>query len=202
MSIVRHFRLLYVSVVGAAIAALAACGSSGGGTLALSSRSPSASPTVSASVSAAATPSPSAGTGTTTGTGTGTGTTSGTGTGTGTGTGGGPTATLTITTKPSCPSGTNLQSFPGNGTTLSWTTTGTTGIQILLDGGLFSSYGPNGSATLPFACSGMANTTQTHTYTLVTMGSGSIQRSVTASALVNEITNVGPGGPVTPTPSM
>jgi hypothetical protein len=46
----------------------------------------------------------------------------------------------------------------------------------------------------------MANSTQTHTYTLVTMGIGSIQRSVTASALVNEITNVGPGGP-TPAPT-
>jgi hypothetical protein len=50
----------------------------------------------------------------------------------------------------------------------------------------------------------MANTTQTHTYTLVTMGSGPIQRTVSASALVNEITNVGSGGPpgpVTATPA-
>jgi hypothetical protein len=105
--------------------------------------------------------------------------------------------------KPSCPSGTNLTSFPGNGTTLAWTTTGATGIQLQIDGGLFGSYGANGSATLPFSCSGMANTTQTHTYTLVTTGGSPIQRSVMASALVNEITNVGSGGspaPATPTP--
>jgi hypothetical protein len=96
--------------------------------------------------------------------------------------------------------------FPGNGATVSWTTSGTTGVQLLQDGGLFGNFGPSGSQTLPFECTGTPNTTQTHTYSIVTMGSSPAKSSVTASATINEITNVGPGGPtmppVTPTPTV
>jgi hypothetical protein len=200
MSILRPVRVFTLSLSAGAVVTLAACGSSGGGTFAKATLSPNASPTPSASAKPSAAPATrtATGTGTTTTTGMGTGM----GTGTGTGTGTGPTATFTLTTAPSCPSGTNLVHYDGNGATLSWTTTGASGVTILLDGDLFSSYGPSGSVTLPFSCTATPNTTQAHSYTLQTMGTQQLQRTVTASALVNEITDVGSGGgPATPSTS-
>jgi hypothetical protein len=193
MSIMGPARVLTLSLSAGAVVALAACGSSGGGTFVKATLSPSTSATPSASASASAKPVSSTSLGTTTG---------GTGTGTGTGTDTGPAATFTLTTAPSCPSGTNLVHFDGNGATLSWTTTGATGVSLFIDGGLFSSYGPNGSVTLPFACTATPGTTQSHTYGLLTMGTTELRRIVGASALVNVITDVGSGGsPATPSTS-
>lgn len=188
MSILRPTRVITLCVSAAAVVTLAACGSSGGGTVVKVAATPSATATASPSPTAITSATPSAA--------------PATHTGTGTGGGAGPTATLTLTMAPSCPSGTNLVHFDGNGATLSWTTTGATGVSLLIDGGLFSSYGPSGSATLPFSCTASPNTTQTHIYTLQTTGTQQLQRTVTASALVNEIADVGSGGaPMTPSTS-
>ena len=184
--------LVLCGTVGLAVS-LAACGSSGGGTIAkaaTASKSASASPSPSASASIAKT-----GTGTTTGTG------SGTGTGTGTsGGGGGPTLSVSVTTKPTCSSGTNLVTYPGNPPVIAWSSTGTTNVTTSIDGpGLYGTFPPSGSNEFPFSCSGPDGSTATHTYTFKTIPGG-VTRTVTLSATVHEITNVGGGSSASPSP--
>ncbi len=188
-----------VSLVGLCAATalgLTACGSSGSGSFVTA-------PTVSKSASATPTPSPSASlsggsqpAGGTSAAGTGTGTSSGTGSGgsgtSGTGGGTGATVTLTLTGKPSCPSGTNLVYFPGTDAVISWSVTGAPGVALYVDGssGAYGFYGPTGSQSLGFPCDAPVNTVRTHTYTITTRGGASASKTISASALVNEITTV------------
>ena len=59
---------------------------------------------------------------------------------------------------------------------LSWTTQNATGVSVSIDGpGVYDSYGPDGSAQVPFACSEAS-----HTYTLTATGpDGSTQQTIT-----------------------
>ncbi len=61
--------------------------------------------------------------------------------------------------------------------------------------GAYGFYGPTGSQSLGFPCDAPANTVETHTYTITTRGGATVvSKTVSASATVNEITNVGSGG--------
>ena len=199
MTSTRSRTVLFTGVCAAAALGLTACGSSGGGSLDISSKtakpSKSASATPTPSPSASMSASPGAGAGTSGGTGTGSGGTGtgsgGTGTGSG-GAGGGTSITLSLTQKPSCPSGTNLFHYAGNPAIISWNVTGASGVTLYLDGssGKYGDYGPSGSQTLNFSCSGPPNTTQTHTYTIVATGGAPASKTISASAFINEITAV------------
>jgi hypothetical protein len=60
--------------------------------------------------------------------------------------------------------------------TLTWTTTNALGVSVSIDGpGKYADYGANGSAQVPFACSG------SHSYTLTANGAGgqTTQRTIT-----------------------
>ncbi len=205
----------------AGVITLSACGSSGGGSLGSLDGSGTPTPSATASTSTSATPSAGASASTSAGTGsTGTGSTGGTGgsgsgsggtggtggTGTGgTGGGGGLSATFTLTVNPSCPGGTNVFPVAGNDSTVTWTTSGATGVTIYLDGGLYTNYGPNGSTSLPFSCEmPPTSPTQTHVYKLVaTDGSSTVERSITATAVNAGKSDVGSpmGAPTTPAPA-
>jgi hypothetical protein len=98
-----------------------------------------------------------------------------------------------VAEKPTCPSGTNLNPIEGTPVKLEWKVTGADAASISIDGpGLYGTYEPEKSDTFPFSCGGPANSMQTHTYLLKTVGGGEPQtKEITVSARVNEITIVG-----------
>ena len=76
-----------------------------------------------------------------------------------------------VTAKPSCPSGTDKFRTKGQPVTLEWKVTGADKTTLSVDGpGIYKEYGPAGSETLNFPCSGDPGSYQTHTYTLTAVG--------------------------------
>jgi hypothetical protein len=86
------------------------------------------------------------------------------------------TTSTTATTVPGAPSVTSFSSNPAttvscpNSTdtvqvTLTWATANATGVSIAIDGGATQSFGPSGSAALPFSCAANA-----HSYALTAQG--------------------------------
>lgn len=86
------------------------------------------------------------------------------------------TTSTTATTVPGGPSVTSFSSNPANTVScpnstdsvqvnFTWATANATGVSITIDGGATQSFGPNGSAALPFNCAGNA-----HSYTLTAQG--------------------------------
>lgn len=94
-----------------------------------------------------------------------------------------------VAADPACPSSTPDFQFPGSPVKLEWKVAGgATGASLSIDGpGLWDSYGVEGSAELPFSCSGQTNTYQTHTYTLSTVGGGpAASQTLPVQALIHD----------------
>lgn len=102
-----------------------------------------------------------------------------------------PTPSTTVTTTASSPQITAFNAAPNPATcpnasatvqiTLTWTTTNALGVTVSIDGpGKYADYGANGSAQVPFVCSG------SHSYTLTANGSGghTAQRTITVQPQV------------------
>ena len=86
------------------------------------------------------------------------------------------TTSTTATTVPGAPSIASFSSNPANTVScpnqtdtvqvnFTWATANATGVSITIDGGATQSFGPNGSAALPFSCAGNA-----HSYALRALG--------------------------------
>jgi hypothetical protein len=106
---------------------------------------------------------------------------------------GGPTIVhYRIKQKPQCDQGTNVNRVPGLPVVLEWRVTGADRVTISVDGpGVYDTYPATGTATINFPCGGDPGQQVTHTYLLRTVGGGEVRtRTLTASALVNEIPSV------------
>jgi len=95
------------------------------------------------------------------------------------------TTTTPPTTQPGAPVITSFSSNPANTVscpnstdtvqvTLSWATTNASGVSITIDGGATQSFGPSGSAALPFSCAANA-----HSYALTAHGANNLTNSRT-----------------------
>lgn len=112
----------------------------------------------------------------------------------------------TTTTTPNAPVITAYSASPNPATcpngsttiqiTLSWATQNALGVSVSIDGpGKYADYGANGSAQVPFACSG------SHSYTLTANGSGgqTTQRTITVQPQIAPPTTTTTGAPPTTT---
>jgi hypothetical protein len=94
---------------------------------------------------------------------------------------------FTLTQKPACPEGTAVVRAPAVPAVVSWRVTGATGVTLSVDGpGIYASYGPNGSQAFNFGCGGPVGSTETHTYTLTTIGGVTVSKTISVSAVVRD----------------
>jgi len=123
-------------------------------------------------------------------------------TGTTSGNGGGASSTGTgskivyfrVKQRPACPQGTNLNPIPGRPLVIEWKVTGAHQVELAVDGpGLYNTYGTSGTETFTFSCGGSPGTVEQHMYMLTTVGGGARRtKTITATATVKEISDVGP----------
>jgi hypothetical protein len=94
--------------------------------------------------------------------------------------------------KPECPKGTNQYPVAAVPLVIEWQVKGADQVTLAVDGpGKYNTYGAQASETFTFGCGGTPGRTETHTYTITAEHSGlKTTKSLTASAVVNEIPNV------------
>jgi hypothetical protein len=95
-----------------------------------------------------------------------------------------------VSSKPSCPSGTDQVQYEGQPVTLTWKVSGAEKTTISVDGpGIYDTYGAADSVTLNFPCGGDPGSYQTHTYLLTAICPDGITttKKLTVKAKVNEI---------------
>jgi hypothetical protein len=148
----------------------------------------STAPSSSASGSHSPAPGKSAGTGNGSGNGTGTGGNNGNGTNdnnrNGTNGHGGPEiVSFTVVQQPRCASGTTKYETPAVPAKVSWKVTGATGIAMSVDDphrvGSYGNYEAEGTLEFTFSCGGAVGSTETHQYTLTTVGGSGQAKSKT-----------------------
>ncbi|HEU4424606.1 MAG TPA: hypothetical protein VFR67_18935 [Pilimelia sp.] len=94
--------------------------------------------------------------------------------------------------KAKCPQGTNVYPVPGVPLVIEWKVERAHQVALSVDGpGVYNTYGAEGSETFMFSCGGAPGTTETHKYTIKTVGGGDpVSKTITASAVVYEIAQV------------
>jgi hypothetical protein len=106
-----------------------------------------------------------------------------------------------IKQQPSCPAGTDLNPIEGRDVVVEWKVTGTDEVTISVDGpGVFGTFGATGEQSFAFGCGDKKPGEKAkHTYLLMTVGGGDVaKKTITATATVNEITQVSPAPEAVP----